>query len=154
MDALTIGMAPVGDAGVAALIARHFALMRAGSPEESCHVMSAETLERDGVRILAARDGSGVVGIAGLKPLDARHGEVKSMHVLEAVRGRGIARRLLHALIDDARQLGLDRLSLETGAADSFAPARGLYLAEGFAPCAPFGAYRPDPLSVFLTRRI
>jgi putative acetyltransferase len=32
-----------------------------------------------------------------------------------------------------------------------FAPARRLYAAAGFVPCAPFGAYVEDPNSVFMT---
>lgn len=46
------------------------------------------------------------------------------------------------------------RVSLETGSMDFFAPARRLYAAAGFAPCAPFGAYRADPNSVFMTRTL
>ena len=43
------------------------------------------------------------------------------------------------------------RLSLETGAQPSFAAARRLYASEGFAECPPFGDYRPDPNSTFMT---
>jgi putative acetyltransferase len=43
------------------------------------------------------------------------------------------------------------RLSLETGSFGYFAPAVALYEAHGFAECPPFGSYRLDPNSVFLT---
>lgn len=43
------------------------------------------------------------------------------------------------------------RLSLETGSDPFFAPARALYAKHGFVPCPPFGSYRPDPLSTFMT---
>lgn len=74
------------------------------------------------------------------------------MHTAAEARGQGIARAILNALMDEARRLGLNRLSLETGSAETFAPARALYTGHGFAECAPFGEYRPDPLSIFMTR--
>jgi putative acetyltransferase len=46
------------------------------------------------------------------------------------------------------------RLSLETGSADFFLPARRLYAKFGFEVCEPFADYRPDPHSVFMTRTL
>jgi putative acetyltransferase len=60
---------------------------------------------------------------------------------------------LLH-LVDLARTMGLERVSLETGSWEYFAPARALYRAHGFVECAPFGDYRSDPNSVFMTRTV
>ena len=37
--------AKAAEPAVAALIATHFELMRSSSPEESCHVMPADTLD-------------------------------------------------------------------------------------------------------------
>ncbi len=33
-----------------------------------------------------------------------------------------------------------------------FLAARTLYASEGFTECEPFGSYRPDPASTFMTR--
>jgi putative acetyltransferase len=82
------------------------------------------------------------------------HGEIKSMHVLMEMRGRGLARMLLDHLIAAAREEGLTRLSLETGAQPSFEAARLLYERAGFTYCDPFEGYRPDPNSVFMTLAI
>ena len=49
---------------------------------------------------------------------------------------------------------GAGWISLETGVQDAFAPARALYLAEGFESCPPFRGYGPDPNSAFLTRAL
>jgi putative acetyltransferase len=68
-------------------------------------------------------------------------------------RGRGVAGRVLDHLLADARRRGIRRVSLETGSAEFFAPARALYTRAGFVPCPPFGTYREDLHSVFLTRR-
>ena len=53
-----------------------------------------------------------------------------------------------------ARARGYRRLSLETGTTEHFRPARTLYEKFGFTYCEPFADYRPDPLSVFLTRTL
>lgn len=157
MDALS---APVvheitgPDPAASALLARHHALMRAGSPAESCHVLSQDDLLREGCRIFACRDGDAILGVGALKSLGGHHAEVKSMHTAQAARGQGVARAILAAIVDAARAAGHDRISLETGSSDMFAPARGLYAASGFLPCPPFGGYRDDPNSVFMTREL
>lgn len=83
--------------------------------------------------------------------LDASHGELKSMRSAADRRRQGIGRQMLAFIVDEARAMGLRRLSLETGSMPFFAPARTLYAAHGFEPCAPFGNYRDDPNSVFMT---
>ncbi len=144
----------VDDADVRALLSRHFDLMRSQSPEESCHVMDDSALRASGAKILGWRDADGLQGIVALTVVAPGHGEIKSMHTAQEARGRGVGRILLQHLITMAREQGLERLSLETGSADSFAAARALYISEGFALCPPFGEYIEDPLSVFMTRKI
>ena len=92
-----------------------------------------------------------VVGVGALKRLTADHGEVKSMHTAEAARGRGVGSAMLRQIMTAARAQGMSRLSLETGSWAYFAPARALYARHGFTECAPFGEYREDPNSVFMT---
>jgi len=50
--------------------------------------------------------------------------------------------------------MGFTRMSLETGSADFFAPARGLYAKFGFTYCQPFADYTVDPNSVYMTRTL
>ena len=144
----------VDDADVRALLVRHFELMRSQSPEESCHVMDDSALRASGAQILGWRDQGVLQGIVALTVIAPGHGEIKSMHTAQEARGRGVGRVLLRHLIAMAQEQGLERLSLETGSADSFAAARALYASEDFALCPPFGAYKEDPLSVFMTRTI
>ena len=66
--------------------------------------------------------------------------------------GTGVASRLLAHILAEAKRKGFSRLSLETGATDPFRPARRLYATFGFEYCGPFADYRPDPLSVFMTK--
>ena len=54
----------------------------------------------------------------------------------------------------EAERRGYQSLSLETGSADAFLPARRLYHKVGFEYCEPFGNYKADPFSVFMTKRL
>lgn len=73
------------------------------------------------------------------------------MHTAEALRGRGLGAAMLAHIIAAARADGLARLWLETGSLAYFAPARAMYAKVGFTECEPFGDYRPDPNSTFMT---
>ncbi|PRY74263.1 GNAT family N-acetyltransferase [Marivita geojedonensis] len=139
---------------VADLVNRHLDMMRGQTPSESCHVMTADDLFAAGAHVFALRNGTDTLGIAALKPLDATHGELKSMHTKAEARGLGVAAALLQHILETARALGMTRVSLETGSEEPFAPARRLYERHGFGYCPPFAGYAPDPLSVFMTRTL
>jgi GNAT superfamily N-acetyltransferase len=66
--------------------------------------------------------------------------ELKRMYVVEEMRGRGLARRILAALEEDARAAGRLRMVLETGTKQPEAVA--LYTSSGYEPCGKFGYYR------------
>ena len=121
-------------------------------PAESNHLLDVSALLQPEVRFLVARDAGGrAIGCAAL----ARRGdyaEIKRMFVDEAARGQGIGRALLEQLALHALAANLHALRLETGIHQ--APALKLYENFGFARCAPFGDYRPDPLSVFMEKRL
>lgn len=154
MDALSLREASVDEPGVRALIERHHALMRATSPEESCHVMEAEALAEAGAVLIVAEAEGEVLGVGAFKALGSGHAELKSMHTAEAARGRGVGRAILLELMARARAEGMSEMSLETGSQAEFAAARALYGMHGFRTCEPFGSYVLDPLSVFMTRRL
>jgi putative acetyltransferase len=135
-------------------LAGHFAAMRSTAPEESCHVMPLDAMREADLDFFAAWDGEDLAGVGAVKRLDAGHGEIKSMHTAAAFRRRRVGQAILDHILDHAAALGLSRLSLETGAGDVFVAARALYARNGFSDCAPFGPYKPDPNSVFMTRRL
>lgn len=85
------------------------------------------------------------VACGGLRLLQDRTGEVKRMYTDPAVRGRGVARSLLLALIEHARAVGLRQVWLETGVLQP--EAIGLYESEGFLPIEAYGYYKDEPLS-------
>ena len=139
---------------ILALLRFHFDKCHEVTPPGSAHVFDVSRLAAPGIDFWAAWDGETLLGVGAMKPLDATHGEVKSMHTSEAVRRRGVGGALLRHIIDTSRERGIRRLSLETGSFGYFEPAVALYKSHGFKECPPFGDYRPDPNSVFLTREI
>jgi putative acetyltransferase len=95
--------------------------------------------------------GEALAGFGALKQLSAGHGEVKSMRTAAPFLRQGAASALLRHIIAEAQRRGYTRLSLETGSMPFFAPAHRLYRSFGFVECKPFGDYRPDPNSTFMT---
>jgi len=144
---------PVGS-DLRLLFERHTADMHADTPPESIHMMDASELAIPAVRFFVMRDVGMPVGMGAFKRIDDTHAEIKSMHVLAEMRGRGLSRRMLTHLIDEARAAGFRRLSLETGVQPTFVAARALYAKAGFTECPPFEGYWNDPNSVFMTRQL
>ncbi len=139
------------DPRVVALLHTHLTRARAERARGSAHALDLSGLRAPEVTFWSAWEGDAVVGVGALKRLSADHGEVKSMHTAEASRGRGVGSALLREIMAAARACGMSRLSLETGSWPYFAPARALYARRGFVECGPFGGYRQDPNSVFMT---
>lgn len=144
----------LADPRIIALLRYHFDRCHEVTPPGSAHVFDVSRLAAPDIDFWAAWEGGILLGVGAMKPIDARNGEVKSMHTASAARRRGVASALLSHIIDTSRARGLTRLSLETGSFEYFAPAVALYKSHGFEDCAPFGDYRPDPNSLFLTREI
>lgn len=142
------------DPNVIALLKYHIETNHTYAPPESCHAFEVGRLRESDVSFWSAWDGETLLGVGALKRFDADHGEVKSMHTVEAARGRGVGGAILEKIIAQARGSGLKRLSLETGSQDYFKPAHALYLRHGFSECPPFGGYKLDPNSLFMTREI
>jgi putative acetyltransferase len=134
-----------------ALLNEHLENMRAITPPASVHALDLDRLRTPDITFWSVWDGPQLVGCGALKELDPRHGEVKSMRTPQALRRRGAGRAVLTHIIAVARARGYQRLSLETGATEPFAPAHALYASAGFTFCGPFGDYRDDPHSVFMT---
>jgi putative acetyltransferase len=137
---------------VVAFLEGHVAQLRAESPPGSSHALDLDGLRTSDVTFWTARLDGELVGCAALKRLDREHAELKSMRTTPHRTRQGVASRLLAHVLDEARGAGFTRISLETGSQSFFLPARTLYAAHGFVECLPFGSYRLDPSSVFLTR--
>ncbi|PKA39419.1 GNAT family N-acetyltransferase [Rhizobium sullae] len=121
-------------------------------PAESNHLVGLSTLEKPAVSFFVARNAGAIVGCAALVEAGDGTAEIKRMFVDLEARGLKVASRLMDRLEERARELGLDALRLETGI---YQPeAIGLYRKYGYADIEPFGSYLPDPLSLFMEKRL
>jgi GNAT superfamily N-acetyltransferase len=90
-----------------------------------------EEMAPPGGAFLVGYDGERPVACGGVRRLEDGLAEIKRMYVVPGARGRGIARALLSALEDAARELGYDRVRLDTGPRQPH--ARALYESAGYA---------------------
>ena len=136
---------------IAEFLEEHLAEMRSISPPESVHALDLDRLRKPEITFWTVWDENVLVGCGAIKELNPEHGEIKSMRTAVACKQRGIASMLLTHILDEAKARCYRRVSLETGSMAFFEPARRLYAKFGFAECGPFGDYREDPNSVFMT---
>ena len=109
-------------------------------------------MPKAGPEELNAPNGSFLVGYedgvpiccGGVKRLDAESCELKRMYVIPEARGRGVARILLVALEDRARELGYVIARLDTGPKQQ--GAQHLYESAGYASIANFNG---NPVATF-----
>jgi GNAT superfamily N-acetyltransferase len=100
-----------------------------------------------GLFLVGWLDGA-AVACGGLCRFDAETGEIRRMYVASPARGRGIGRKLLNRLLEEARELGYVRVRLETG--DGQVEALRLYRSAGFESIPCWGPYIGDARSVCL----
>jgi GNAT superfamily N-acetyltransferase len=101
--------------------------------------------------LLAGRDADAFACIA-LRPLaQPAVGEIKRLYVQPAQRGEGWGRRLVAALLAEARAIGYEELKLDT--LEWMDAARALYEETGFRACAPYYV-NPLPGVVYMSLRL
>ena len=121
-------------------------------PAESNHMIDLAALERPEVRFFVARRDGRAVGCGALVLGHDGQAELKRMFVDPATRGLKVGRDLLARIEDEARDLGVRLIRLETGIHQP--EAIGLYRRFGYLDRGPFGDYGPDPLSVFMEKTL
>lgn len=132
-----------------ALLRASHALMQSLFPPEDNFFLDINALTAPDIRFFTARIGDQILGTGALALRDG-YGEVKSMFVGEAARGRGVADALLRRIEDEARGLSLPCLRLETG--NLLEAAHRLYARHGFDLCGPFGDYPDSSSSIFMEK--
>ncbi|RBP80085.1 GNAT family N-acetyltransferase [Marinomonas rhizomae] len=134
------------------ILTEHLEDMFATSPPECVFALDLEGLRKPNITFWTIWEDKQLLGCGALKTLDEAHGEIKSMRTTSAARNKGVASTLLRHILDTAKQKGLNKISLETGSQDFFAPARKLYAKHDFTECGPFSDYKLDPYSIFMSR--
>lgn len=133
------------------MLKKHLAFAHDVTPAGHVHALDVDRLVDPSVTFFSARRDGVLVGVGALRRLDDTHAELKSMHTSEAARGQGVGRAMVAHILAFAASSSYERVSLETGTMDAFAPARSLYAQAGFVPCAPFGDYTANPHSTCMT---
>jgi putative acetyltransferase len=136
------------------LLHEHLRSVALHSPPESVHALDLDALRKPDITFWSVWQDTELMGCGAIRELDSRHGEIKSMRTVSLHQRKGVAARLMRHILEEAKRRSYDRLSLETGSMDAFAPARNLYASFGFKPCGPFANYVEDPYSVFMTREV
>jgi GNAT superfamily N-acetyltransferase len=115
--------------------------------------LDAPDMPRAGARELGPPGGTYLVGYdadgravcgGGVKRLPDGAAEIKRMYVVPDARGRGVARVLLHALEDAARELGYRIVRLDTGPRQGH--AQRMYEAQGYRA---IGNFNNNPVATF-----
>ncbi|WP_414566650.1 MULTISPECIES: GNAT family N-acetyltransferase [unclassified Anabaena] len=121
-------------------------------PSESNHGLDISDLLHQSVTIFLARLNNEPVGCGALKYFPEGYAEVKRMYTKPGFRGKGIGKKILNQIELTAKQSNIYTLRIETGI---YQPeAIGLYEKLGFYRIPSFGDYQPDPLSLFLEKRL
>ncbi|MEX0408346.1 helix-turn-helix domain-containing GNAT family N-acetyltransferase [Aquibium sp. LZ166] len=97
----------------------------------------------NGAFLIARLDGR-AIGCGALRTLERGVGEIKRMWVAPQARGLGVARRLLTALEDKARDLGMGRVRLDTNRA--LTKAQEMYRKAGYHA---IGRFNDNPYADF-----
>ncbi len=133
-------------ASVAEMASRYGGRHGSGQPPQP-----EELAPPHGTFLLATRDGR-AVGCGGLCRYDDTTAEIRRMYTVPDARGSGVARAILAALLERARELGYARVRLETGSGQP--EALGLYRSSGFEEIPCWGPYATDERSVCLEQRL
>lgn len=134
-----------------ALLRQSHALMQSLFPPEDNFYLDINDLVAPHIHFFAAREVDTVLGTGALAVKDG-YGEIKSMFVSEAARGKGVAQAILRQIEDEGRAQGLPILKLETG--NVLHAAHRLYRAFGFTDCGVFGDYVEAKSSIFMEKAL
>jgi GNAT superfamily N-acetyltransferase len=104
------------------------------------HAFYSQYNNLDEIRsVVLCYEGQEPVGCGAMKRFEAHSMEVKRMYVNPGLRGQGIAAGILKELEEWARELGVDRIVLETGMRQP--EAIRLYEKNGYERISNYGPY-------------
>jgi putative acetyltransferase len=149
---VTIAQEPPRQYAVIRLLDLSDAYAQSLYPAESNHLVDLSSLEKPSVSFFVARNDGAIVGCCALVEAGDGTAEIKRMFVDPEARGLRIAGGLMNALEAIAREKGLAAIRLETGIYQPEAIA--LYRKYGYRDIEPLGSYLPDPLSLFMEKRL
>ena len=135
---------------------RHLASLYA---PEANHILDVQALLAPEVSFFVACDAEQIIATGACRRMQGEpatggvpYGEIKRMFVDPARRGERIGERVLQVLEDTLRSQGYRLALLETGRQQ--VQAVRLYERAGYAPCAAYGGYPDNGLSVFYAKAL
>ena len=135
-----------------ALVAELDAHLEPLYPPESRHGLNVAALRAKNVFFVLARDEKGEAMGCGAVMHSDGYAELKRMYVRPSARKRGIGAAIIGFLEQHAADHGFMTIRLETGTQQT--EALSFYEGMGYARRGPFGAYRPDPVSIFMEKML
>jgi putative acetyltransferase len=114
--------------------------------------LKPQHLEAGRGTFLLAREGGRAVGCGAIRLLDATTAEAKRMYVDPDQRGRGVGWGVLASLEAAAKELGVQRLVLETGIHQH--AAISLYRRAGFTQIDCWGEYLSSSTSICFEKKL
>ena len=142
------------DPDILTLVAKSDAYLSALYPPESNHAEPLQALIGADSAFFAGYANGQLAACGAVKRVgaDISYGEIKRVFVDEAQRGKGFAIAIMRHLEAHLSGIGIELARLEAGPLQPEALA--LYEKLGYALRGPFGDYQPDPLSVFMEKRL
>tara|TARA_B100000745_G_C19956439_1_gene323108 strand:+ start:83 stop:544 length:462 start_codon:yes stop_codon:yes gene_type:complete len=132
------------------LLISHFIELSSVSPVDRGHVLDIPGLKNPSIKFWSLWENDQLIGCGALKFLDKEHGELKSIRVADSFRRKGNGFKVINHLINEAKELNIKKISLETGTGNFFTPARKLFDKCGFKVCEPFAHYKKDPDACYM----
>jgi putative acetyltransferase len=120
-------------------------------PAESNHMLDVSTLLQPQMNFFGVYVDTAPKGCGGFWAYQD-YVEIKRVWIDPFARGLGLSKILMATLEDSAQNTGFKCARLETGIAQP--EALGLYRSLGYRERSPFGAYKLDPLSVFMEKAL
>lgn len=144
----------ISDPAVLSLVVESDEYLTSLYPPESNHAEPLEALVSGRSSFFAAYLGDRLVACGAVKLFrdDTSYGEIKRVYVRKEFRGKRCATAVIRHLENFLLKNGVDVARLEAGPMQP--EALGLYRKLGYTETGPFGAYQPDPLSVFMEKKL
>jgi len=135
------------------LLQQHLNGMQAQTPAESVHALDLSAYQSPGLYLWTAWTEDRLMGCGALRDHGLQGGvhlgEIKSMRTKSEFVRMGVAKAVLTTMLEFAAQIGMQRVSLETGRTEPFKAALAFYQSHGFTKTDPFCDYTDDPHSAF-----
>ena len=149
---MTVAIEPVRQPDVERLLALGEVFARSLYPPDECFLLDIAELDRPEVTVFVARVDLDAMGMVAV--VDGGDGsvEIKRLFIEDRARGRGLARELIAAVEQHARDAGATVIRLETGPRSDAALA--LYRTSGYRDIPLFGQYIGSASSVCMEKRL